>query len=240
MRIREHLTYANVTSSLCLLLVVGGGTAVAAQINLPKNSVNSSAIAPKAVGESEMKSDAVSEQKLQDRSVGTKKLQKEAVQEQNLGSQSVSDRALADLAVALKNLKPGSVDGSKVADGSLTGADMQKGSIPVSALQSGSCAAGAVEFLGGCWDMASSTAGTWQQAAQGCAGRGGSLPSIADLLVFTDAKNVNADHEWVDDLSYDSSLGLVRTFKVTRGYLVQNAAIDEIHAYRCVLPLLHS
>jgi hypothetical protein len=38
-RLRGHITYANVVSTICLFLVLGGGAAVAAKTLLPKNSV---------------------------------------------------------------------------------------------------------------------------------------------------------------------------------------------------------
>jgi Collagen triple helix repeat (20 copies) len=43
-RLRAHLTYANVISSLCLVLILGGGTAYAASHLLPKNSVGAKQI----------------------------------------------------------------------------------------------------------------------------------------------------------------------------------------------------
>jgi hypothetical protein len=48
-RIRGKLTYANVISTLCLILLVGGGTAYAAAEMLPKNSVGSKQIKKEAV-----------------------------------------------------------------------------------------------------------------------------------------------------------------------------------------------
>jgi hypothetical protein len=43
-RLRGKLTYANVISTLCLILLVGGGTAYAASEMLPKNSVGTEQI----------------------------------------------------------------------------------------------------------------------------------------------------------------------------------------------------
>jgi hypothetical protein len=48
-RLRGKLTYSNVVSSLCLVLVLGGGTAYAATQVLPKNSVGSKQIKSGAV-----------------------------------------------------------------------------------------------------------------------------------------------------------------------------------------------
>jgi hypothetical protein len=55
-RLRSKLTYANVVSTLCLVLVVGGGSAYAASQVLPANSV----------GTAQLKSGAVTQTKLGD------------------------------------------------------------------------------------------------------------------------------------------------------------------------------
>ncbi|MDQ2629666.1 MAG: hypothetical protein M3Y75_01640 [Actinomycetota bacterium] len=48
-RLRAHLTYANVVSTLCLFLVLGGGAAVAVSTVLPKNSVGTKQLKKGAV-----------------------------------------------------------------------------------------------------------------------------------------------------------------------------------------------
>lgn len=48
-RLSGKLTYANVASTLCLVLLVGGGTAYAASEMLPKNSVGTKQIMKEAV-----------------------------------------------------------------------------------------------------------------------------------------------------------------------------------------------
>jgi hypothetical protein len=57
-RFRPRLSYANVMSTLAVVLVVGGGTAYAA-ITIPRNSVGSAQIRSSAVGTSELRSGAV-------------------------------------------------------------------------------------------------------------------------------------------------------------------------------------
>jgi hypothetical protein len=53
-RIRARLTYANVVSTLCLVLLVGGGTAFAASELLPKDSVGTAQIQKGAVTPSKL------------------------------------------------------------------------------------------------------------------------------------------------------------------------------------------
>ena len=60
-RLRGHLTYANVVSTLCLFLVLGGGAAYAVTTVLPKNSV----------GTKQLKKGAVTPAKLSEASKAT-------------------------------------------------------------------------------------------------------------------------------------------------------------------------
>lgn len=53
-RIRGKLTYSNVISTLCLVLIVGGGTAYAASEMLPKGSVGTKQIQKEAVTPSKL------------------------------------------------------------------------------------------------------------------------------------------------------------------------------------------
>jgi hypothetical protein len=64
---RDKLTYANVISTLCLFMVLGGGAYAASQ--LPKNSV----------GTKQLKNNAVTGQKIKNKSIGTADLTPTAV-----------------------------------------------------------------------------------------------------------------------------------------------------------------
>ena len=105
---RKHLTYANVVSSLCLFLLLGGGAALAAG-QLGKNTV----------GTKQLKKNAVTTAKLKNNSVSGAKIQANAI----------SSEKIADGAVTLAKLGSNSVDSSKVIDKSLTGQDVAPDSL---------------------------------------------------------------------------------------------------------------
>lgn len=65
--LRDKLTYANVISTLCLFVVLGGGAYAATQ--LPKNSV----------GAKQIKNNAITGQKIKNKSIGTNDLTPTAV-----------------------------------------------------------------------------------------------------------------------------------------------------------------
>ncbi|MCW3047983.1 MAG: hypothetical protein JWO74_2267 [Solirubrobacterales bacterium] len=66
-RLRRHLSYANVMSSIAVFVVLGGGAYAAA--TLPRNSVGSKQIKPKAVTSSKIASNAVTSDKVKDGSL---------------------------------------------------------------------------------------------------------------------------------------------------------------------------
>jgi hypothetical protein len=70
-QIRSKLTYANVISTLCLFLLVGGGTAFAAQQMLSKNSVGTKQIKNNAITAAKIKNGAVTGAKVNLGSLGT-------------------------------------------------------------------------------------------------------------------------------------------------------------------------
>jgi hypothetical protein len=72
-RLRSKLTYANVVSTLCLFLLVGGGAAFATT-QLPKNSVGTKQLKEKSVGNKQLKPNSVTGDKVKDGSLNASDL----------------------------------------------------------------------------------------------------------------------------------------------------------------------
>ncbi len=106
--IRKRLTYANVVSSICLFLLLGGGAALAAE-QLGKNTVGSKQLKKNAVTAAKLKNNAVTEAKIQ--------------------ANAISSTKIADNAVTLTKIADNSVDTAKVVDKSLTGKDVAPNSL---------------------------------------------------------------------------------------------------------------
>ncbi len=70
---RPRLTYSNVVSTLCLILLIGGGAAYAAS-HLGKNSVGSKQLRKNAVTTAKIKNNAVTGAKIKDNSVDGSKI----------------------------------------------------------------------------------------------------------------------------------------------------------------------
>jgi hypothetical protein len=122
-KLMPRLTYANVVSTLCLVLLVGGGTAYAA-LKLPKNSVGTRQLKNNAVAAAKLRKGAVTAGKLATGAVGTSALAGGAVTSGTIADQAVGTSKLAAGAVANGNLANDAVTSAKVQDGSLTKNDV--------------------------------------------------------------------------------------------------------------------
>jgi hypothetical protein len=107
-QLRQRLTYANVVSTLALILVVGGATAIAAKV--PKHSV----------GPHQLKSNAVTTPKIKANAVTTRKIKKNAITAVKIKDKAIKNEKLDD----------NSVTTSKIANGSVTGAKIDVASTP--------------------------------------------------------------------------------------------------------------
>jgi hypothetical protein len=107
-QIRQRLTYANVVSTLALILVVGGATALAAKV--PKHSV----------GPHQLKSNAVTTPKIKANAVTTRKIKKNAITAIKIKDKAIKNEKLDDNAVTT----------SKIANGAVTGAKIDAASMP--------------------------------------------------------------------------------------------------------------
>lgn len=117
-RIRAHLTYANVMSTIAVLFAIGGASAYAAS-HLPNNSVTSKTI--------------------KNGQVKTKDLQNNAVNSAKLANGAVTGPKIAAQAVDTGQLAPGAVTSGQIANNAVT-----TGKIAANAVTTGQIAANAV------------------------------------------------------------------------------------------------
>lgn len=122
-QVRKHLTYANVVSSICLFLLVGGGAAIAAT-QLPKKSVGSNQLKKNAVTAAKLKNSAVTTAKLGGSAVSNEKLADGAVTSTKLADNAVTSTKIAENAVTTTRIANSAVNSAKVLDKSLTGNDV--------------------------------------------------------------------------------------------------------------------
>jgi hypothetical protein len=128
-RLRSKLTYSNVISTVCLFLLVGGGTAFAAG-HLAKNTVGAKQLKSNAVTAAKLKDGAVTGAKIKGGAVDGSKLAPGSVGGSNLAPGAVGGANLASGAVGSSNISSGAVTDEKIAPGTITGDKVNVGTLP--------------------------------------------------------------------------------------------------------------
>jgi hypothetical protein len=122
-RILPRPTYANVVSTLCLFLLLGGASALAAT-QLAKNSVGTKQIKKNAVVTAKIKNAAVTNSKLADNAVTSGKITDAAVTNSKLADNAVTSGKITDAAVTNSKLADNAVTSGKIADGQVRAGDL--------------------------------------------------------------------------------------------------------------------
>jgi hypothetical protein len=151
-RIRPHLTYANVVSTLALFLLVAGGGAYAAK-----------------------------KLKLKNNSVTTPKIKDAAVTAPKIGAGAVTNPKLADGSVTTPKIADSAVNGGKIADNSVTGPKADESSLvfPCSFPAGGAFHS---TPGGTCIFTIPPANQTWNQAVAACHSQRATLPTVAQLV----------------------------------------------------------
>jgi hypothetical protein len=117
-QIRSRLSYANVVSTLALLLALGMGSAYAAN-----------QLAPKSVGAKQLRPGAVTADKIRKNAVTAPKLEAQAVKQGKIANGAISAEKIANGVVTAAKIATGAVGPDKVPDDSLTGEKVVESSL---------------------------------------------------------------------------------------------------------------
>jgi hypothetical protein len=116
--IRSRLTYANVTSSLALVLAAGGGTAVAAT-SIANHSVTGAKIAPNAITPSKVKNESLGGNDIRDSTIRTQEVKNGSLLAADFAPGQIAQGAKGDPGIAISGTV--STGGSLVAGKNVTG-----------------------------------------------------------------------------------------------------------------------
>lgn len=138
-------TYADVMSTLAVVLALGTGTAYAAGLgpnavksrNIATNAVTQRHIADNAVRPPDLAAGAVGSRAIQDDGVGADDLAAGSVGSGAVRDQSLQSNDLDADSVGGSELKAGSVDSSIIADGSIQAGDVEEGAISSTRMTTG-------------------------------------------------------------------------------------------------------
>jgi len=117
-RLRLHLSYANVVSTLALFLVLGGATALATN-EIPKRSVGARQLRPGAITADKIRKHAVSAPKIEAGAVKSGKIADFAVKEAKLANGSVSNAKLQSESVSTEKIQGDAVTGAQLDEQSI-------------------------------------------------------------------------------------------------------------------------
>jgi hypothetical protein len=134
-------TYANVVSTLCLFLLLGGASAVAAT-QLAKNSVGTKQIKKSAIVTAKIKNAAVTTSKLAENAVTSGKLADTAVTTSKVADNAVTSGKITDSAVTTSKLADNSVTSGKLADSAVTASKLASNAVTSGKIADGEVRAG--------------------------------------------------------------------------------------------------
>jgi hypothetical protein len=163
---RLRLSYANVMSTLAVMIALGG-TSYAA-FSLPNNSVTSKKIKNGAVHTSDLGNAAVTGKKLAANAVGTSNLASNAVTSSKIAPAAVGTTQLGNAAVTASKLAPAAVTSTALAPNSVSESNIVPGSLNGQAFK---CAAGdeGLDDRDECFFAVTSGSGlTWTEAVAMC------------------------------------------------------------------------
>jgi hypothetical protein len=263
-QIRKRLSYANVTSSIALFLVLGGATAIAAG-QLPKhsvgtpqlkanavntgqiarNAVRTGKIAPEAVRAGKidkgavvtnrLRNGAVSGAKLANGAVGAGKLSKLAVKTGNLGNESVQTGKIASGAITTGKLADDAVTGPKVKESTLSQVPSAADADKVGG-HSAACPGGTTLIRGVCFDSTpSGPTASVEVASDACRSKGGYLPTPLELRSTRDALDLGTG-AYTDSAFFEG--GEEKTVVVDKEGNLTAVPADTGEKYICAYPLV--
>jgi hypothetical protein len=116
---KPRLSYANVTSTIALLLALGGTTAYAAT-KLPDRSVGEFQLRPGAVTAEKIRKNAITAPKIKAEAIKQGKIAGGSITAAKMTGGSVSNSSLQDSSVTNSKLAPEAVTGDKVNEGTLS------------------------------------------------------------------------------------------------------------------------
>lgn len=117
-RLRRHLTYANVASTVALAIAIGAGSAFAA-----------GQLRPGSVGARQLRPGAVTADKIRKQAVTAPKIEALAVKQGKIAGQAVTAAKLATGAVSTEKIANGAVGAGKIPSDSLTGEQVNESTL---------------------------------------------------------------------------------------------------------------
>ena len=232
--IRRHLTFANAMASIAVFIALGGGAYAAVQVN-GKN------IKPRSIAGKKLKNNTLGGKQINEGKLGTVPKAKQAQSATQADSATTAGSATsatsADTATtASRATRATTADTATTATNATSAANADNAAALAGAPPSAyfvSCSATTTLYGGVCWDNTSRGLSNWVTAAETCGNAGGRLPTLSELIAYTNQPGgqIAANHWSSEVVDVISSSNLVFGFRneTTTGF-----GTDTNMAYRCV------
>lgn len=219
-RLRKHLTYANVMSSLAVFMLLSG-TAYAA------STISGSRLKNGSVSGKKLKAGSVSGSKLHTGSISNSKIQGSTLTGSRLVPNTLTDREV-------NMAKLGKISKASTAD---TATNAGKVDSKDAAQLVVKCPSGTVDLGAACAENGLRSGATGYAAAKACTQAGGYLPSASELIGADQAGKITISaNEWSSSWSYEAGN--------PTGALVSSTGIassanpsSAVNAHRCFFTL---
>jgi hypothetical protein len=213
---RSKLTYANVISTLCLFLLLGGGAAFA-DTKLGKNSVGTQQIKNQAVTAAKIKNGTITGAQVSNGSLtGTQ------INLATLGAvPSATSATTATTASTAENAQ--NLDGQSA--------------VQIASATKLHCSTGMQLSAGVCFEESPQASEPWLGAVTNCAEKGFRLPSLGELLVFEGKLSTEPPGEWTEPDSYTGTEALAVVAAAAEHTISSGfESTGNSNPYRCVTP----
>jgi hypothetical protein len=227
--LRRHLSYANAMATVAVFLALGGGAYAAVHVN-----------------GKDIKNGTIAGKKIKNRTIAGKK-----IKNNTLGGKQINEGKLGEVPRAAEAESAASADTAATATtaGTATNATNATSATTATSADSAANAANAAKlggappavyfvsgpqgttlFGGVCWDNSQRAATGWIAASDACGNAGGRLPTLSELIAYTDQPGIQlgAGH-WssdVVDIAAQATVG-------TRDEATTTGSASTF-AYRCV------
>ena len=224
---KRHLTYANAMASIAVFVALGGGAYAAVHVN-----------------GKDIKNHTITGKKIKRNTLGSKQIKESRLGEVPSAARAQS-AATADSAATATNAttatKATTATSATTATTASSAANATNASNASNAAKLGgappavyfvSCPSGTTLFGGVCWDNSPRTATGWIAASDACGNAGGRLPTLSELIAYTDQPGIQigAVH-WSSDVV---DIGATPTVGIRDEATTTGSSSTLSFAYRCV------
>jgi hypothetical protein len=221
---KRHLTYANAMASIAVFVALGGGAYAAVHVN--GKDIKNHTITGKKIKRNTLGSKQIKESRLGE--VPSARRAQSAATADSAATASTADTA-TKATTATSATTAASASNATNATNAANAAKL--GGAPPSAYFV-SCPSGTTLFGGVCWDNSPRTATGWIAASDACGNAGGRLPTLSELIAYTDQPGIQigAVH-WSSDVV---DIGATPTVGIRDEATTTGSASTLSFAYRCV------